>query len=300
MISIIIPVYKNKEEFLNNLQKNLKFLKNKEIIIVNDNPQESLKKDINLIDKKIFLIENKKNLGFAKSINLGVKKADNPYVILLNSDVVIKNINFEGLIKKFQTNSKLFAIAFAQIEKNEEIIGKNIIYLQKGLIFHKKANNIKPGITAWAEGGAAIFDREKFLYLSGFDDLYSPFYWEDIDLSYRAWKSDFEIIFNPSIEVYHFHGTTIKKYHQQKFIETTAFKHQFIFIFKNLDINHLFFTLLWLPYWIVYFILKRKSEFLKGLILSLFKIKTIIKKRGINKKQFKLKDNQVLKLFQYE
>ncbi len=300
MISIIIPVYKNKMEFLENLRKNFQFLKNKEIIIINDYPQAKIKRDLDLIDKKIVLIENKKNLGFARSVNIGVKKAKNPYVLLLNSDVVIKNINFEGLIKKFQANPKLFAIAFAQIEKSGEIVGKNIIYFQKGLIFHQKAKNLNPGITAWAEGGAAIFDKEKFLYLSAFDDLYSPFYWEDIDLSFRAWKSGFEIIFDPSIEVYHFHGTTIRRYHQQKFIETTAFKHQFIFIFKNLDINYLIFTLLWLPYWIIYFIFKKKFEFLKGLILSLFKIKTIIRKRTFNKKQFHLQDNQVLKLFQYE
>ncbi len=300
MISIVIPVYKNKEEFLNNFRKNLNFLKDKEIIIVNDNPQELIKKDLVLIDKKIILIENKKNLGFAKSVNLGVKKAKNPYVLLLNSDVVIKNINFENLTKRFRINPKLFAIAFAQIEKSGEIIGKNVIYFKEGLILHRKAKNINPGINAWAEGGAAIFDKKKFLFLSGFDDLYSPFYWEDIDLSYRGWKSGFEIIFDPSTEVYHFHGTTIRKYHQPKFIETTAFKNQLIFIFKNLDISYLFFTLLWLPYWIVYFIIKRKFEFLKGLALSLFKIKTIIKKRGVNKKQFQLKDNQILKLFQYE
>lgn len=300
MISIVIPVYKNKEDFLNNLKQNLCFLKDKEIIIVNDNPKESIKNEVLLIDKKIILIENKENLGFAKSVNIGVAKAKNSYILLLNSDVVIKDINFESLIKKFQTNSKLFAIAFAQIERNKKIVGKNIIYFKNGLIFHKKADNIDPGITAWAEGGAALFDKEKFLYLGGFDELYSPFYWEDIDLSYRGWKSGLEIIFDPLTEVYHFHGTTIKKYHQQKIIETIAFKHQFIFIFKNLDISYLFFTLLWLPYWIVYFLLKKKLEFLMGLILSLFKIKAIVKKRIINKKQFRLKDAQVLKLFQYE
>lgn len=300
MISIIIPVYKNKENFVNNLKQNLCFLKDNEIIIVNDNPNESIKNDILLIDKKIILIENKENLGFGKSVNIGVAKAKRPYVLLLNSDVVIKNINIKSLIKKFKTNSKLFAIAFAQIEKNKEIVGKNIIYFKKGLIFHKKASNIDLGITAWAEGGAALFDKEKFLFLGGFDDLYSPFYWEDIDLSYRGWKSGFEIIFDPSTQVYHSHGTTIKRFHQQKLIETVSFKHQFIFVFKNLDIKYLLFTLLWLPYWTVYFLLKKKLEFLMGLILSLFKIKAIVKKRIVNKKQFKLKDPQVLKLFQYE
>jgi len=87
MISVIIPTYRNKKLLIDNLKHNLLYLKDCEIIVVNDDPGESLK---NLIDsrrslprtpirggndrggrgndKKIILIENKKNLGFGQSI----------------------------------------------------------------------------------------------------------------------------------------------------------------------------------------------------------------------------------------
>ena len=37
-------------------------------------------------------------------------------------------------------------------------------------------------------GGSCAFDRQKLLELGGFDPLFAPFYLEDTDLSYLAWK----------------------------------------------------------------------------------------------------------------
>ncbi len=42
MISIVIPVYKNIEMFLNNLKHNLQFINDKDIIIINDNPADDI------------------------------------------------------------------------------------------------------------------------------------------------------------------------------------------------------------------------------------------------------------------
>ncbi|PJE58197.1 MAG: glycosyltransferase family 2 protein, partial [Candidatus Portnoybacteria bacterium CG10_big_fil_rev_8_21_14_0_10_36_7] len=48
--------------------------------------------------------------------------------------------------------------------------------------------------------------------LNGFDELYSPFYWEDIDLSYRAWKTGYTVLFDPQVLVEHHHETTIRTF----------------------------------------------------------------------------------------
>ena len=55
-----------------------------------------------------------------------------------------------------------------------------------------------------------------WLKLGGMDTLYSPFYWEDIDLSYRAWKSGYQILYDPNIIVEHHHESTIAKYFDKK------------------------------------------------------------------------------------
>ena len=43
-------------------------------------------------------------------------------------------------------------------------------------------------------GGSCAFDRRKFLELGGFDELLRPFYLEDTDLGYLAWKRGWKVL----------------------------------------------------------------------------------------------------------
>jgi GT2 family glycosyltransferase len=278
MISVIIPVYKNKSLFIKNLEKNIHFLDDCQIIIVNDNPQEKLKKEIeDLIKKKkqiinLSIIENKKNLGFGQSINIGAKRAKGKYLMLLNSDVILLNKAFLNAIDYFKQDKNLFAVSFAQIEKNGKIVGKNRIFWEKGFYQHQNDDNLLFGETGWAEGGSCIIDLQKFNRLGGFNPIFSPFYWEDIDLSYQAKKHGFKIIFDPKIKVIHHHQATIGKYFKKSEIEKVAFCHQFLFTWKNIGnlkklAEHLFF----LPYYFIFFAFKGKTSFFLGFIQALKK-----------------------------
>lgn len=291
MISVIIPTYKNREVLIKNLTHNLQFLKNCQIIIVNDDPSKNLEKDLKKF-KNVILIENKKNLGFGQSINEGVKKAQYPYIMLLNNDVKLINNNYQLAINYFNNDSSLFAVSFAQKEKNGEIVGKNIFYWGRGLVLHKKPSDIKPGYNAWAEGGSCLVDKNKFLKLDGFDPIYSPFYWEDIDLSYRAWKMGYQIIFEPKIVVEHHHETTIGKYFSKEFIKKITFRNQLIFIWKNItNLDLLIKHVLFLPFNLFYYFFKKEFEFING-FFSAIRFLPKIKRDNYN-----LTDKEILKLF---
>ena len=60
-------------------------------------------------------------------------------------------------------------------------------------------------------GGSCAFDRRKFLELGGFDALLAPFYLEDTDLGYMAWKRGWKVLYQPRSIVYHEHRGTIGK-----------------------------------------------------------------------------------------
>ncbi len=290
-ISVIIPVYKNRELFIKNLRHNLKFLEGCEIIIVNDDPLKSLDNDLKDL-RKVILLENKKNLGFGQSINEGVKQAHNNYIMLLNSDVVLKNNSYKIALEYFKENQTLFAVSFAQKEKNGAIVGKNKIYWNKGFLHHCQANNLAAGYNAWAEGGACIIDKEKFEKLGGFDPIYKPFYWEDIDLSYRAWKSGYQILFAPNILVEHHHESTIGRYFSKRYIEQIAYRNQLFFIWKNINNpilikNHLLNLFAYLRY----------PNFIVAFLKALIKIFKILKARKNTLKKASLSDNKILSYF---
>ena len=292
-ISVVIPTYKNKGMFLHNLKHNYTLIKEHEVIVVNDYPRERISLDVNKISKDIIVIENDKNLGFSGAVNKGVQNASSQYVMLLNSDVILLDNSFLKAVQLLTNSPKVFAVSFAQIEKNNEIVGKNILYWKKGLMFHKKNKAITSGFTAWAEGGASVIDKKKFANLRGFDNLYNPYYWEDIDLSYRAWKSGYSVYFDASIKVKHKHEGTISKYFSSSKIKKIAYRNQFLFIWKNIrDTKMVLQHLLLLPYNLFYFtVIKKQKEFLLGFLLA------VVKYIPLNRKaKYKLRDEEVLNL----
>lgn len=295
MISVVIPAYKKTDLLVKNLEKNLPFLKGLKIVVVNDYPGTSIKKDLNKFSVR--LLENKQNLGFGGAVNKGVKASKNKYVILLNSDVVLHDDSFKKALTYFEKNHKLFAVSFAQEEQDNSIVGKNRIYWKSGFFYHEKARYLLPGKNSWAEGGACIIDREKFLRLEGFDLLYTPFYWEDIDLSYRAWKSGFEIFFAPKIKVRHHHESTIGSFFSKKTINTIAYRNQLIFIWKNITDSKLLFShlIFFIPN-LIFFVFKRDLNFFKGLFQAIIKLPEILSRRKLNK-NYLISDSEVLGYF---
>lgn len=278
-ISVVIPVYKNKEQFLTNLKHNLTYMKDCEVVIVNDYPEESLHDD--LAGLSVILLENDKNLGFGPTVNRGVKHATKKYVMLLNTDVKLHDGSFSHTLELFRNDPNLFAVSFAQIEKSGQIVGKNQIYWENGLFKHRKANDLTEGINGWAEGGSSIFDRDKYLQLGGFDPLYSPFYWEDVDLSYRAWKRGWKVLFDPGVLVEHHHESTISTYFKQQLIKTISYRNQLIFIWKNItDSDLLTDHFLNLPLLKLSMLKKREWIFFRALIEATKCIGIIRKRRA--------------------
>ncbi len=292
MITIVIPAYKKTEELVKRLKNNLPFFSNSEVIVVNDDPEKSLK-ILFRIFPTIKLLENKQNLGFAGAVNRGIMAATNPYIFLLNSDVGLTDDSYKKALDHFKTNRQLFAVTFSQKEKDGSIVGKNTLSFRRGMIAHAKAKQMTTGVTAWAEGGSSIFDRTKLLELGLFDTIYKPFYWEDIDLSYRAWKAGYEVLFDESIIVDHVHESTIGTFFKKKDIKIISYRNSFIFIWKNITAPSLFIAhLVMIPCLIFWYgIVKREKSLIIGFFRALAKIGIIRRRRAL------LSDKDVLKKF---
>jgi len=69
--------------------------------------------------------------------------------------------------------------------------------------------NLDPLVTLYATGGSSLFDRDKFLALGGFEEMLSPYGWEDVELSLRAWKQGFEVRYEPRSAIWHQFSSTI-------------------------------------------------------------------------------------------
>jgi len=314
-ISIVIPNYNGENLLKKNLPKVFEaveyYIRKKnsetEIIIVDDCSKDN---SIDIIQNsefriqnkivKLKIVENEKNLGFASTVNRGVIEASGGIVVLLNTDVIPERDFLEPLLSHFK-DEKVFAVGCMDksIENDKTILrGRGIGKWQRGFLVHARGEVDKTA-TLWVNGGSGAFRKSTWDKLGGFDELYSPFYWEDIDLSYRAIKSGFKVLFEPKSIVVHEHEKgAIKGAYSQFKIKTIAYRNQCIFVWKNandskLQLLHIF----WLPYHFIKAFVGGEWAFFLGFFQAFIRLPQVIKSRNSSKKYFTKSDREVVKEF---
>ncbi|MGB9706534.1 MAG: glycosyltransferase family 2 protein [Microgenomates group bacterium] len=206
-----------------------------EVVIVDDGSTDrsvklikNLKLKIQSYNSKLKIIENKKNLGFVAAVNKGVTTAKGEIIVLLNNDVVPEKNFLEPLAEDFQ-DSKVFAVSLGEPQWSWAK-GK----WEKGFVEHEPGPKTKtPHISFWASGGSGAFRKDVWQKLGGFDPIFHPFYWEDVDLSYRAWKRGYKVIWDPRAVVYHKHEGTISRF-PQNYVRLISERNRLLFIWKNI------------------------------------------------------------------
>lgn len=246
-ISIIIPNFNGEKNLKENLPRVMNVTEHcqyeTEVIVVDDASSDDSVATINnlqlTVNRKIKIVRNRTNLGFGRSCNLGVKEAKGDIVVLLNNDVNPKENFLHPLIEHFH-DARVFAVGCLEKNVNEknEVIdehGAGELFFKNGIFQHRKGD-LNSRRTDWVCGGSGAFRRTMFLELGGFDTRFYPFYWEDVDLSYRAKKLGYKLIFEKNAVVYHKHfaGAIAKKYSAAE-IEKISFNNQIKFTEKHLS-----------------------------------------------------------------
>lgn len=307
-ISIVIPNYNGEKIIKNNLPKVFEALNDYkfgkiEVIVVDDastdnSVREIEKLKINNFRLKVF--KNKKNLGFSSTVNRGVKEASGEVVVLLNTDVIPEKNFLMPIIKHFD-NEKVFAVGCLDksLEEGKIVLrGRGIGQWRKGFLIHSRGE-IDKSNTLWVAAGSGAFRKSLWDKLEGLDEVYNPFYWEDIDISYRALKSGYTLIFEPESIVIHEHKKgAIKSKYSSFEIKTTSYRNQFIFVWKNTgDFNLKLSHVAWLPYHFAKALARRDWVFFLGFFKAFILLPKIIKSRLRTHKNFQKTDKEVINQF---
>jgi len=309
-VDIIIPNYNGANLFEKNLPKvwsALQKYKGK-IIVVDDGSKDSDKKHLESIIascKKrgmnihyVFHLENK---GFSSAVNTGARESDAEFIVLLNSDVLPTEHFLENPLKLLSNDPKLIAVGcMDRSVEGEDVVlrGRGLAQWKNGFVQHSRGE-VNASSTFWVSGGSSVFRRAIYQKLGGMDEIYNPFYWEDIDLSYRAQKAGYQLYFDKSSVVEHYHSEgAIKKNFKVSKVTTTAYRNQLIFIWKNISDRKLLAShFLRLPMTLLQAAIRRDKNLISGFILALLKLPAIIDKRQKQKILYKVADPVILNSF---
>lgn len=207
LISIIIVTY-NSEEYLPTCLESLfkAEYSNLEVIIVDNYSKDKTIKIIKSFKKRIIPLFMDKNLGYAESNNLGVKKARGEYIFLLNPDTAVDKKIFQYLLKAFE-NPKVAAsqpaIYLMKEPQKLNLTGKVTNFMGFDWVrdYGKRKVPKSDEIVSFSGCGVMV-KKEIFNIVKGFDSKYFMYY-EDTDLSWRLRLFGYKLIFIPKAIMYH-------------------------------------------------------------------------------------------------
>ncbi|MFA6532632.1 MAG: glycosyltransferase family 2 protein [Patescibacteria group bacterium] len=234
-LSIIIVSFNTKEitrKCLLSLKKNFdKYPLEHEIIVVDNNSKDGTVDLLNELEKKslgnLHIFLNNKNFGFGKGNNIGLKKSHGKYVLYLNSDAIVTDIDFRDLINLMETHKNIGALTVKVVLPSGEIdpashrgfptlwrsftyfsglerIFFNVPFLNQLFGGYHLVNfNLNNIHEIDVPTGAFLFTKREIVdKFGGFDQDYFA-YGEDIEMAFQIKALGYKIVYYPLWKVLH-------------------------------------------------------------------------------------------------
>jgi len=162
-----------------------------ETIIVDNGSIDGSLKEAKAHPLSVIVHEANENLGFAKANNIAARKAAGEWLAFLNPDAYAAENWLEQLFTAVSAYPDVEAFGSKQLDaiNTEKADGLGDIYHATGLVYRggfgtSPDSILEDGACFSACAAAALYRRETFLALGGFDERFFC-YGEDVDLGFR-------------------------------------------------------------------------------------------------------------------
>lgn len=207
------------------------------------------------------------NTGFCHAVNVGIRLAETPYVILLNNDTKVKSKFVKGLYQAICGEEKIFSVSARMLmwDRPELIDDAGDRYCVLGWAFSRGKGRPAKDYARSCEvfsacGGAAIYRKSVFEEIGYFDEEHFA-YLEDLDIGYRARIYGYRNYYEPSAEVVHY-GSAASGSRYNEWKTSLASANNIYVVGKNMPLVQLIWNL---PFLIPGFFLKYLFFLKKGM-----------------------------------
>jgi len=211
-----------------------------DVVVVDDGSEDDTREKLPQQFPFVRWIWQEQNRGFGATANRAVAECRAPIVVLLNNDIEVTSDILSPLTEYFE-DSNTFAVTFRSFQNDGRTFregAKQLIWRQGfPVVLHAKRHEPGPVQgkipSAYAVGGHAAFRRDMFCQLGGFDSLFFPFYWEDVDLGMRAAGRGWRIYYEPECRVIHHFGGSIQTVFSAARISTIKARNRLLFAWRH-------------------------------------------------------------------
>lgn len=236
------------------------------------------------------------NRGFAPTANAGVQAAAAPIVVLLNNDLEVASDCFSTISGRF-SDPDVFGLTFRALyyPSRDFAAGGKLGRFRRG--FWEVWRNYDAPPVAGARyptfmlvGGYCAFRRQPFLDLGGFDLGFAPYYSEDVDLSYRARKRGWKLMYEPRAIVHHVLSASVARHRSRFRRQIVIERNRLLFHWRNLDPPQLRSHLLWAHLLLLQHALKANPAYHLGFLQAVAQWPAIRRFRQQERPLWRLRD----------
>lgn len=188
-----------------------------QILVVDDTGNDVLRRALDVAWPEVRVHAQKQNGGFAAAAFDGAQAADYRLMFLMQPDVVVRPGALTALVEAL-VDDVVFAATPRVLEGGDEQrpLSRKRLAVEDGRFALHEVVEATPAVEAgdvsyvpYAPSCAMLVRREEFLAGGGFDRLFAPLHFEDVDLGLSAWRRGRTVIEVASAVVEHYSGGTL-------------------------------------------------------------------------------------------
>jgi GT2 family glycosyltransferase len=206
-----------------------------EIILVDNASTDDSVAAVRQAFPDVRIVENAEN-RYIFGLNDGLAQARGRYVAFCNNDMTVERDFIESLVTCFDAED-VFAACARIVQPDGRDQGSRTAGVWKhGLLFYEPLPHTDAVTDCFfAVGGQSLFRRDRLLALGSIDELLWPMYHEDIELSYRAWKAGWRVLYAPDAVCHHLGSQTSARVFTRVELRSFVRQNELLTVWKNID-----------------------------------------------------------------
>ncbi len=218
LVSVIIPVFNNLQythNCIKSIFQNTHYSRYEVIIVDNASTDGTGQYLSNLGHQNLKILSNTENLGFVGGCNAGAAEAKGDFIFFLNNDTEVRPFWLSAVVDLMQARPDCGAVGSKLIYPDGELqeAGGIIFSDGDGWNVGRGMNPKDPRFNYvrevdYCSGAALTIRTELWEKIGGFDQLYSPAYYEDTDLCFSVRQQGYKVLYQPLSSVTHYEGKT--------------------------------------------------------------------------------------------
>jgi len=203
------------------------------VMLVDDASRDDTANYVRQKYPQVRLVRLTRNQGFAGAVSAGIRRSKTPLFSLINTDVQVRAGFLSAILPHFDDPQTLAVCSQIELPGGSQMETGNVAPAWSGVLEPYHVPPTSGGPILYAGGASSVYDRAKYEALGGFEKIYRPLYFEDIELGYRAWRRGWESLFEPEASVFHKHRAWVGTRYGNAFANETFLRNGLLFVWKN-------------------------------------------------------------------